>query len=83
MQSFITTLRACRNFVLPVVVSGIKLEAVGSVPVLVISVYSANNVNADKIAGGEQRSVIDADIYSHSGGAGAVPVMTFGEKLQL
>ena len=30
-----------------------------------------------------QRSVVDPGIYSHSGGAGAVPVMNFGEKLQL
>ena len=82
MQSFTTTLPACRYFSLPSVVSGIKLEASGSVPVVVNLVYSANNVNAGKIAGSEQRSVVDAGIYSHSGGAGAVPVMNFGEKLQ-
>ena len=27
--------------------------------------------------------MVDAGIYSHSGGAGAVPVMNFWEKLQL
>ena len=52
-------------------------------PAVVNSVYSAHNVNAGKIAGGEQRWVVDAGICSHSGGAGAVPVMKFGEKLQL
>ena len=52
-------------------------------PVVVNSVCSANNVNAGKMAGSEQRSVVDAGIYSYSGGAGAVPVMYFGEKLQL
>ena len=50
---------------------------------MVISVYSANNVNAGKTAGSEQRSVVDAGIYSHSCGAGAVSVMNFWEKLQL
>ena len=58
----------------------IKLEVAGSVPVVVNSVYSANNENAGKIAGSEQRSVVDAGIYSHSGGAGAVPVMNFGKS---
>ena len=52
-------------------------------PVVVSSVYSATNVNAGKIAGSEQRWVADAGIYSQSGGAGVVPVMKFGEKLQL
>ena len=62
----------------------IKVEGAGSVPVVVNSLYSANNVNAGKMAGSEQGSVIDAGIYSHSGGAGAVPVMIFlGGKLQL
>ena len=50
---------------------------------MVNSAYSANNVNACKIAGSEQRSVVTAGIYSHSGGVGAVPVMNFGEKLQI
>ena len=50
-------------------------------PVVVNSDYIANNVNAGKIAGSEQRSVVNAGIYSHSGGAGAVAVMNFGEKL--
>ena len=57
-------------FSLPAVVSGIKLEVAGSVPVVVNSVYSANNVNAGKIAGSEERSVVDTGTYSHSGGAG-------------
>ena len=48
--------------------------------IVVNSVYSANNVNAGKIAGSEQRSVVDAGIYSHSGGAVAVPVMKFGKS---
>ena len=52
-------------------------------PVVVNSVHSANYVNAGKIAGSEQRSVVDAGIYSHSGGVGPVPGMNFGEKLQL
>ena len=52
-------------------------------PVVVNSVYNANHINAGKMAGIEQRSVVDAGIYSHCGGAGAVPVMVFGEKLQL
>ena len=69
-------------FSLPAVVSGIKFEVTGSVPAVVNSVYSANNVNAGKIAGSEQRSVVDAGIYSHSVAAGAVPVMNFWEKLQ-
>ena len=43
-------------FSLPAVVSGIKLEVAGSVPVVVNSVDSANNVNAGKIAGSKQRS---------------------------
>ena len=47
----------------PAVVSCIKLEVAGSVPVVINSVYSANNVNAGKIAGSEQRSVVDAGIY--------------------
>ena len=51
-------------------------------PVVVNSVHSANHVNAGKITGSEQRSVVDAGIYSHSGGAGVVPVMNLGEKLQ-
>ena len=52
------------------VVSSIELEVAGSVPVVVNLVYGANNVNAGKIAGSEQRPVVDAGIYSHSGGAG-------------
>ena len=53
-------------------------------PVVVNSIYSANNVKAGKIAGNEPRSVVDAGISLHSGGAagGAVPVMNFGGKLQ-
>ena len=58
-------------FSLPAVVSGLKLEVASSVPVVVNSVYSANNVNAGKIASSEQRSVVDAGIYSHSGSAAA------------
>ena len=49
-------------------------------PVVVNSVYSANNVNAGKMAGIEQRSVVDAGIYSHCGGAGAVPIKDFGKS---
>ena len=48
---------------------------------MVNSVYSAIKVNAGKVAGSEQRSVVDAGIYSHSGGVGAVPVMNFGAKV--
>ena len=51
--------------------------------VVVNSVYNTNNVNAGKFAGSEQRPVVDAGIYSHSGGVCAVPVMNFKEKLQL
>ena len=47
------------------------------------SVYNAYNVNAGKFAGSEPRSMVDAGVYSHSGGAGVVPVMDFEEKLQL
>ena len=52
-------------------------------PVVVNSLYNAYNVNAGKFASSEPRSVIDAGIYSHSGGPGAVPVMNLKEKLQL
>ena len=83
MQSFTTTLPACRYFVITGDSQWYKLEIAGSVPVVVSSVYSANNVNAGKIAVGEQRWVVDAGILSHSGGADAVPVLNFGEKLQL
>ena len=84
VQSFTTTLPACRYFSLPAVVSGVKLKAACSVPVVVNLVYSANNVNASKIAGSKQRLAVDAaGIYSHSGGAGAVPVMHFGEVASL
>ena len=76
-------LPACRYFSLPAVVSGIKLKAACSVPVVVNSVYIANNVNAGKIAGSKQRLVVDTGIYSHSGGAGAVPAMNFGEVASL
>ena len=31
----------------------------------------------------EQRSLVNAGIYSHSGDTGSVPVMNFWEKLQL
>ena len=46
-------------------------------------VYNTANVNAGKCAGSEPWSVVNAGIYSHSGGAGAVPVINFEEKLQL
>ena len=47
------------------------------------SVYNASNVNAGKFAGSEPRSLVDAGVYSHSGGASVVPVMDFEEKLPL
>ena len=50
---------------------------------MVSSVYNTNNVNAGKLAGSKPWSVVNAGIYSHSGGVGAVPVMHFKEKLQL
>ena len=50
-------------------------------PVVVNSVYNANNVNAGKFAASEPWSVVNASIYSHSGGAGAVPVMDFEGKV--
>ena len=83
VQSFTTTLPACRYFFITGGSQWYKIDVAGSVPVVVNSAYSVNNVNAGKIVGSEQRSVVDAGIYSHSGGAGAVPVMNFGEKLQL
>ena len=52
-------------------------------PVVANSFYNAYNVNAGKFAGSKLWSVVDAGIYSYSGGAGAVPVMNFEEKLQL
>ena len=52
-------------------------------PVVVNSFYNTYNVNAGKFAGSEPWSVVDAGIYSHSGGAVVVPVMDFKEKLQL
>ena len=59
--------------------TGIKLEVAGYVPVVVNSVHGASNINAGKITGSAQRSMVDASIYSHSGGVRAVPVMNFGE----
>ena len=50
-------------------------------PVVVNLVYDTNNVNAGKFAGSEPWSVVNAGIYSHSGGAGAVPVMDFEGKV--
>ena len=44
---------------------------------MVKSVHNINNVYAGKFSGSEPRSVVDAGIYSHSGGAGAVPVINF------
>ena len=52
-------------------------------PVVVNSMYNTSNVNAGKFAGSELRSLVNAGIYSHSGGAGAVPVNILKEKLQL
>ena len=39
-------------------------------PVMVTSVYTANNVNAGKFAGSKPYSMANAGIYLHSGGAG-------------
>ena len=50
-------------------------------PVVVNSVYNTNNVNAGKFVGSQPWSVVNAGIYSHSGGAGAVPVMDFEGKV--
>ena len=47
------------------------------------SVCNTSDVNADKFAGSEPWSVVNAGIYLHSGGAGAVTVMDFEKKLQL
>ena len=41
------------------------------------------NVNAGKFSRSEPWPVVNAGFYLHSGGAGAVPVMDFIEKLQL
>ena len=68
-------------FLLPAVVSGIWLDIAGRVPVVVNHVYNANNANAGKFDGSESLSVINAGINSHSGGAGAVPVMDFEGKV--
>ena len=55
----------------------------GRAPVVVNSFYNAYNVNAGKFPGSEPRSMVDTGVYSHSGGgAGAVPVMDFEEKLR-
>ena len=48
---------------------------------MVNHVYNANNVNVGKFAGSEPWLVVNAGIYSHSGSAGAVPVMDFEGKL--
>ena len=61
----------------------IQLEVAGNVPVMVKSFYNTTNVNAGKFAGSEPMSVVNAGTYSHSGGAGAVKVIYFEEKLQL
>ena len=37
---------------------------------MITHVYNANNVSAGKFAGSEPWSVVNAGIYSHSGGAG-------------
>ena len=47
---------------------------------MVNSVYNTNNVNAGKFVGSQPWSVVNTGIYSHSGGAGAVPVMDFEGK---
>ena len=59
------------------------LEVAGKVPVVIHLDYNTNNVNAGKIAGSEPWSVVNAGIYLHSSGVGAVPVINFEEKLQL
>ena len=48
-------------------------------PVRVSSVYNTNIINDSKVAGDDSCPVIDAGIFLHSGGAGAVPVMDFEE----
>ena len=50
---------------------------------MVNSLDATYSVNADKFAGSDPLSVVNAGIYSHSGGAGVVPVMDFQENLQL
>ena len=64
-------------------VSAIYLEVTGKVSVVVNPSYNTNHVNAGKITGSGPWSVVNAGIYSHSSGVGAVPVMDFEEKLQL
>ena len=50
-------------------------------PVVENSVHNANNVNAGKFASSGPWSVLNAGIYSHSSGAGAVPIMAFEGKV--
>ena len=48
---------------------------------MVNSLYKKTNVIAGTFAGSESFSVVNAGIHSHSGGAGAVPVMDFEGKV--
>ena len=51
-------------------------------PVTLNLVYYKDNVNVDKFTGNEPWSVVNANIYLQFGGAGAVSVLDFEEKLQ-
>ena len=52
-------------------------------PVMVTSVYNTNSINAGKFAVSEPWSVVNAGIYSQSGGDGAMPVIDFEGKVAI
>ena len=70
-------------FSLPSVDGGKELKVAGRAPVMVNSVWNITNAKAGKFAGNESWSVLNVGMRLYSGGAGAVPVKDFVEKLQL
>ena len=83
MQSFTTSLPACWHFFITAISCGMLLEFADKVPVMVNSVSNTLYLNFGKFAGNQPWWVVNAGSHLHCGGAGAVSVMDFEEKLQL